>query len=122
MAKKYEVKYSETYSGTYEIEAEDEMQAEELVKEMIQEGKVDEPDTCENSWCEVSEPANYKVEICETYKRTVYVSAENEYMAYEKVDELINNGKIDLPCDGGEYEYGRDLQVHPVMQKNVATK
>lgn len=53
----------------------------------------------------------YRVDIVETYKRTVEINAEDEDEAYEVVDEMINEGKIDLPCDGGGYEYERDLFV-----------
>ena len=53
----------------------------------------------------------YNVEITETYQRTVEIEAENEDDAYEKVDEMINNGEIDLPCDGEEYDYSRELFV-----------
>lgn len=53
----------------------------------------------------------YEVDIAETYKRTVEVLAVSEDNAYELVDDLVNEGKIDLPCDGGDYDYSRDLFV-----------
>lgn len=53
----------------------------------------------------------YEVDITETYKRTVEVLAVSEDNAYELVDDLVNDGKIDLPCDGGDYDYSRDLFV-----------
>ena len=53
----------------------------------------------------------YEVDITETYKRTVEILATSEDNAYELVDELVNDGKIDLPCDGGDYDYSRDLFV-----------
>lgn len=52
----------------------------------------------------------YKVDIVETYRKTVAVESENEDEAYEKVNELINDGEIDLPRDGG-YDYWRELFV-----------
>ena len=53
----------------------------------------------------------YEVDITETYKRTVEVLAVSEANAYELVDDLVNEGEIDLPCDGGSYDYSRDLFV-----------
>lgn len=53
----------------------------------------------------------YEVDIAETFKRTVEVLAVSEDNAYELVDDLINDGEIDLPCDGGGYNYSRDLFV-----------
>lgn len=123
--KKYSVNYYETYSGTYEIEATDETQAEQLLKEMIQNGKTQEPYVCENSWCEVSEICElpiYQVDITETYKRTVPVSARDAEDAYNKVDEMISDGKIDLPCDGDKYDYERNLFVNKMNVTNPALK
>lgn len=53
----------------------------------------------------------YKVDIAETYKRTMEVEAESSEEAYDKVDEMVNNGEVDLPCDGGSYNYERFLTV-----------
>ena len=53
----------------------------------------------------------YKVDIKETYKRTVVIEAVNEDEAYEKIEYMIESGEIDLPCDGGDYNYSRDLFV-----------
>ena len=53
----------------------------------------------------------YKVDITETYKRTVFVEATDSDEAYEKVDEMINDGEVDLPCDGDGYNYERYLHV-----------
>lgn len=53
----------------------------------------------------------YKVEIAETYKRTVEIEANSSGEAYEIVDEMINSGEIDIPCDGSEYDYERYLNV-----------
>lgn len=54
----------------------------------------------------------FKVDIVETYKRTIEIEAENEDEAYDNVDQLIMAGAVDLPCDGGTYVYSRDLFVH----------
>lgn len=54
----------------------------------------------------------YKVDITETYKRTIEVEAEDSDEAYEKVDEMVNEGIIDLPCDGDDYDYERYLMVN----------
>lgn len=53
----------------------------------------------------------FKVDIVETYKRTIIIEAENDDEAYEVVDEKVTEGEIDLPCDGGDYDYSRDLFV-----------
>ena len=54
----------------------------------------------------------FKVNITETYARTIEVEAEDQYDAYDKIDVLINDGEIDLPCDGGHYDYERKLEVN----------
>lgn len=54
----------------------------------------------------------FKVDITETYNRVIEVQAEDEYDAYDKVDTMINDGEIDLPCDGGKYDYKRELEVN----------
>lgn len=54
----------------------------------------------------------YRVNITETYSRIIEVKAEDEYDAYDKVDAMVNDGEIDLPCDGGEYDYKRELDVN----------
>lgn len=56
----------------------------------------------------------YKVLIVETYKREIEVNSENEEEAYECVEERVNNGDIDLPCDGGKYDYEREIFVNEV--------
>lgn len=52
---KYLVDYYETYSKSYEIEADSKEEAEENVRYEIQEGKLDPPENCSNSWCETEE-------------------------------------------------------------------
>lgn len=54
----------------------------------------------------------FKVDIVETYKRTIIIEAENDDEAYEVVDEKVAEGEIDLPCDGGKYDYSRELYVN----------
>lgn len=54
----------------------------------------------------------FKVDITETYKRTIEIEAESEDEAYEMVEEKIMEGEIDIPCDGGRYNYSRDLFVN----------
>ncbi len=52
---KYLVDYYETYSRSYEIEADSKEEAEEKVRYEIQEGKLDPPENCSDSWCEIEE-------------------------------------------------------------------
>lgn len=54
----------------------------------------------------------FKVDITETYKRTIEIEAESEDEAYEMVEEKIMEGEIDVPCDGDGYNYSRDLFVN----------
>lgn len=54
----------------------------------------------------------YKVQITETYKRTIEIEADSSDEAYEKVDEMVSEGVIDLPCDGDNYDYERYLTVN----------
>lgn len=56
----------------------------------------------------------FKVNITETYARTIEVEAEDQYDAYDKIDVLINDGEIDLHCDGGHYDYERKLEVKEI--------
>lgn len=114
---KFCVDYYETYRGSYEVEAETEEEAEELVKAKICEGEFDEPDCCEKSWCETLENKKFKVKIVETYSREVEVAAFDEDSAYDIVNAKIDEGKIDLPCDGDGYDYDRELFVNEVKEK-----
>ena len=52
---KYLVDYYETYSKSYEIEADSKEEAEEKVRYEIQEGELDPPEICSDSWCETEE-------------------------------------------------------------------
>ena len=56
----------------------------------------------------------FKVNITETYDRTIEVEAEDQYDAYDKIDVLINDGEIDLLCDGGHYDYERKLEFKEI--------
>lgn len=58
----------------------------------------------------------FRIKITETYTRTVTVKANDYYSADEKVNADINSGEIDLPCDGGEYQYS--LMLEDVTEKN----
>lgn len=64
----------------------------------------------------------FKVDITETYNRVIEVQAEDEYDAYDKVDEMINDGEIDLPCDGGKYDYKRELEVNELKDESNISK
>lgn len=64
----------------------------------------------------------FKVKITEAYTREIEVRAENGYDAYDKVDTMINDGEIDLPCDGGNYGYKRELEVKETKKENNISK
>lgn len=53
----------------------------------------------------------FKVQIVETYRRYVEIEANDEEEAHEIIANKINEGEIDLPCDGDDYEYDRELSV-----------
>lgn len=55
--------------------------------------------------------AFFKVKITETYCRTVEIEADDSEKAYDSVDEMIKDGEVDLPCNGGDYEYERKIEV-----------
>lgn len=52
---KYLVDYYETYTKSYEVKANTKEEAEDEVRYGIQEGKLDPPENCSNSWCETEE-------------------------------------------------------------------
>ncbi len=64
----------------------------------------------------------FKVEIVETYRRYVEVEAEDEDAAYQDIDDKINEGEIDLSCDGEDYKYDRELFVSEVKENNERLK
>lgn len=58
----------------------------------------------------------FKVEILETYRRYVEVEAQDEDVAYQDIYNKIEEGVIDLPRDGKEYKYERELFVSEVKE------
>lgn len=62
--------------------------------------------------------SKFKVEIVEKYRRHVEVEAEDEDAAYWDIDDKINEGEIDLPCDREDYKYDRELFVSEVKEEN----
>ena len=58
----------------------------------------------------------FKVEIVETYRRYIEVEAEDEDAAYENVDNQVAEGVIDLPRDGKDYKYDRELFVSEIKE------
>lgn len=62
--------------------------------------------------------SKFKVEIVETYRRYVDIEAQDEDAAYQDIDSQINEGEIDLPCDGEDYKYDRELFVSEVKEEN----
>lgn len=108
----FNVQYFETRSGNYLVEAECKMDAEDKVRDMIKEGLLEKPNEYEDSWTDISVVKKlYKVKVIEKYERDVEVYAEDEDQAYEEVDAMIVDGAINLPCDGKEYGYNRELFV-----------
>ena len=61
----------------------------------------------------------YIIDVVETYKRSVEIKAETENEARNIVAEKINTGDIDIPCDGGGYDYGCELFVSEVEESEV---
>ena len=95
------------------------------IKNLIEELKADNSEESED-WIDsilddIGEDAltrkEYKVRVVETYSRYVDVIAEDEDEAYEIVDEKVNNGEIDIPRDGGDYKYDRELFVWEANEK-----
>ena len=62
--------------------------------------------------------SKFKVEIVETYRRYIEVEAEDDDAAYQDIDNKIKEGVIDLPCDGEDYKYDRELFVSAVKEEN----
>ena len=60
--------------------------------------------------------SKYKVEIVETYRRYVEVEAQDEDAAWDEITNKIEEGIIDLPRDGKDYKYDRDLFVTEVKE------
>lgn len=66
--------------------------------------------------CGESGKKKYRVEIIETYRRYVEIEAEDEDAAYNDIDNQIAEGVIDLPCDGDDYKYDRELFVSEIKE------
>ena len=60
--------------------------------------------------------SKFRVEIVETYRRYVEVEAQDEDAAYQEIDNKINEGEIDLLCDGEDYKYDRELFVSEIKE------
>lgn len=56
------------------------------------------------------------VEIVEIYRRYVEVEAQDEDVAYQEIDNNISEGLIDLPRDGEDYKYDRELFVSEIKE------
>ena len=61
----------------------------------------------------------YIIDVVETYKRSVEIKAETEDEARDIVVEKINKGEIDIPCDGGCYDYEYELFASEVEEHEV---
>ena len=61
----------------------------------------------------------YIIDVVETYKRSVEIKAETEDEARNIVAEKINTGDIDIPCDGGGYDYEYELFASEVEEREV---
>lgn len=61
----------------------------------------------------------YIIDVVETYKRSVEIKAETEDEARDIVSEKINTGDIDIPCDGGGYDYEYELFASEVEESEV---
>lgn len=69
--------------------------------------------TCDGNefyWYKVNDEDDFNT--LNAYYEVIEIQAEDEDDAYEKVDTMINDGEIDLPCDGGKYDYKRELEVN----------
>ena len=58
----------------------------------------------------------FRVEIVETYRRYIEVEAQDEDTAYQEINDKIEEGEIDLPRDGEDYKYDRELFVSEVKK------
>lgn len=63
--------------------------------------------------------SKFKVEIVETYRRYVEIEAEDEDAAYDDIDNQVVEGVIDLPRDGKDYKYDRELFVTNVCKECI---
>lgn len=105
---KFNVNYFETYSGNYVVDAENELDAEQKVKEMIAEGKLKEPDECEDTWSSIEMlQQSYKVKVVETYVRDIEVLAVDEDSALKQVSDMIEQGVY----NNDKYDYKQELYI-----------
>lgn len=58
----------------------------------------------------------FKVEIVETYRRCIEVEGEDEDAVYQNISDKIEEGEIDLPGDGVDYKYDRELFVSEIKE------
>lgn len=61
----------------------------------------------------------YIIDVVKTYKRSVEIKAETEDEARDIVAEKISTGDIDIPCDGGGYDYEYELFSSEVEESEV---
>ena len=94
---KYLVDYYETYSKSYEIEAGSKEEAEEKIRYDIQEGKLDPPENCSDSWCETEELKNEKDVRFTPFSRNELDLMYAACMAYgNKLSEIAKEIPIEL--------------------------
>lgn len=96
---KYLVDYYETYSKSYEIEANSKEEAEDEVRYGVQEGKLDPPEQCSDSWCETEAINRDKDTRFTPFSRNELNLMYAACMAYgnklfEMVREIPNEPKI----------------------------
>ena len=63
--------------------------------------------------------SKFKVEIVETYRRYVEVEAQDEDAAGDDITNKIEEGLIDLPRDGEDYKYDRELFVSEICNEKI---
>ena len=61
----------------------------------------------------------YIIDVAETYKRSVEIEAETEDSARDIITKKINTGDLDIPCDGGDYDYECELFASEVEENEV---
>lgn len=96
---KYLVDYYETYTKSYEIEANSKEEAEEEIKYGIQEGELDPPEICSDSWCEVMEINSNKDDRFTPFSRNELNLLYAACMAYgnklsDMAKEIPNESKV----------------------------
>ena len=51
------------------------------------------------------------IKITEIYTRVVDIKAKSKKEAESLIEEKINTGAIDLPCDGEKYDYTNSIEI-----------